>query len=159
MVSKLKKLDRLHSAKFYSLSINDLSFRLSTIRSADTIVALKDGKVAEIGTHNELMKARGLYFQLVTAQVLKARSDGQQKRIKMDDSLTGRILHVHKISAYPTVFYTSNYGGLKDPKKQPIHRRLDKRTACWLDRQAIWIENLKNDQSRKNPPSSTFCFC
>jgi ABC-type multidrug transport system fused ATPase/permease subunit len=44
-------------------------FRLSTIRSADTIVALKDGRVAEMGTHGELMKARGLYFQLVTAQV------------------------------------------------------------------------------------------
>ena len=43
--------------------------RLSTIRSADKIVTLKDGKVAEIGTHGELMKARGLYFQLVTAQV------------------------------------------------------------------------------------------
>jgi ATP-binding cassette subfamily B protein len=42
---------------------------LSTIRSADTIVALKDGKVAEIGSHGELMKARGLYYQLVTAQV------------------------------------------------------------------------------------------
>ena len=56
-------------------------------------------------------------------------------------------------------FLIRQSGGLKDPKKQPIHRRLDKRTACWLDRQAIWIENLKNDQSRKNPPSSTFCFC
>ena len=44
--------------------------RLSTIRSADKIVTLKDGKVAEIGTHGELMKARGLYFQLVTAQVV-----------------------------------------------------------------------------------------
>jgi len=46
---------------------------LSTICTADTIVALKDGKVAEIGTHGELMKKQGLYFSLVTAQLTQVR--------------------------------------------------------------------------------------
>ena len=42
--------------------------RLTTIRNADLIVALKDGKVNEMGTHEELMKRRGLYYDLVESQ-------------------------------------------------------------------------------------------
>jgi len=52
-----------------------LNARLSTIRSADKIVALKDGIVQEIGTHEELMKLRGLYFSLVTAQTTNEDDD------------------------------------------------------------------------------------
>ena len=44
-------------------------FRLSTIRTANKIVAIKDGSVAEVGNHDELMKRQGLYFSLVTAQM------------------------------------------------------------------------------------------
>lgn len=32
-------------------------------------MALKDGQVAETGTHDELMKEKGLYYSLVTAQL------------------------------------------------------------------------------------------
>ena len=39
------------------------------MRDADKIVAIKDGQVSEIGSHDELMKTRGLYFSLVTAQM------------------------------------------------------------------------------------------
>ncbi len=45
-------------------------FRLSTIRNADNIVVLKDGQVNEQGTHKELMIAKGLYYSLVTAQMV-----------------------------------------------------------------------------------------
>ncbi len=46
-------------------------FRLSTIRNADNIIVLKDGQVNEQGTHTELMKANGLYYSLVTAQLVE----------------------------------------------------------------------------------------
>ena len=46
-----------------------IAHRLSTIRNADVIVALEGGQVAEIGTHVELINHRGLYFNLVMAQV------------------------------------------------------------------------------------------
>lgn len=42
-----------------------VSHRLSTITNADSIVFVKDGVVAEHGTHDELMAKAGLYYQLV----------------------------------------------------------------------------------------------
>jgi ABC-type multidrug transport system fused ATPase/permease subunit len=42
-----------------------VAHRLSTIRDADEIVVLEEGRVAERGTHDDLMGRRGLYSQLV----------------------------------------------------------------------------------------------
>ncbi|KAF0296828.1 Multidrug resistance protein 1 [Amphibalanus amphitrite] len=41
----------------------------STVRSADVIIALSDGRVVETGTHEQLMKNEGLYHGLVTSQI------------------------------------------------------------------------------------------
>ena len=45
-----------------------IAHRLSTIRNADTILVVNRGDVAEQGTHEELMRARGFYHQLYRAQ-------------------------------------------------------------------------------------------
>jgi ATP-binding cassette subfamily B protein len=45
-----------------------IAHRLSTLRSADRLVVLDKGKVAEIGTHMELLRQKGIYFDLVMAQ-------------------------------------------------------------------------------------------
>lgn len=46
-----------------------IAHRLSTIRDADRIVVLEKGQIAEIGSHEELMVARGLYFYLSSQQL------------------------------------------------------------------------------------------
>ena len=45
-----------------------IAHRLSTVRSADRILVMKDGRVVESGTHAELMAARGHYYSLYTKQ-------------------------------------------------------------------------------------------
>jgi len=49
-----------------------IAHRLSTVRSADLIVALNEGKVIELGTHQELLSKGGLYAQLVAHQLTGA---------------------------------------------------------------------------------------
>ena len=45
-----------------------IAHRLSTLRSADRLVVLDEGKVAEIGTHEELMERQGFFYNLVSTQ-------------------------------------------------------------------------------------------
>ena len=49
-----------------------IAHRLSTVRNADTIVALNEGRVMESGTHDELLAKGGLYAQLVAHQLAGA---------------------------------------------------------------------------------------
>jgi len=44
-----------------------IAHRLSTVINADRIVVLEHGKVAEIGSHQELLAKQGLYYQMFTA--------------------------------------------------------------------------------------------
>lgn len=45
-----------------------IAHRLSTIRNADNILVVNHGDVAEQGTHDELMRAKGFYYRLYKAQ-------------------------------------------------------------------------------------------
>ena len=50
-----------------------IAHRLKTIRNADQILVLKDGEIVERGSHEELIKINGLYFDLINAKA-KAES-------------------------------------------------------------------------------------
>ena len=45
-----------------------VAHRLSTVRSADKILVIRDGNVVEIGNHDELLAQKGFYYELHTAQ-------------------------------------------------------------------------------------------
>ena len=45
-----------------------IAHRLSTIQHADVIIALKDGKIVEQGSHNELIQEKGFYSKLYHMQ-------------------------------------------------------------------------------------------
>ena len=45
-----------------------IAHRLSTVRNADVILVVKDGKIVEQGRHRELMEQRGVYYRLYTRQ-------------------------------------------------------------------------------------------
>jgi ATP-binding cassette subfamily B protein/subfamily B ATP-binding cassette protein MsbA len=46
-----------------------IAHRLSTVRRADLILLLDDGRIVERGTHDELMAARGAYYGMVVRQM------------------------------------------------------------------------------------------
>ncbi len=56
-----------------------IAHRLSTIRKADIILAVKDGKIIERGSHAELMAQKGYYYRLYTRQY-----EDEQTQIVLD---------------------------------------------------------------------------
>ncbi|KAM9308184.1 ATP-binding cassette sub-family B member 5-like [Gastrophryne carolinensis] len=47
-----------------------IAHRLSTVQNADLIIVMKNGKIIERGTHQQLLLNQGAYFNLVNAQTL-----------------------------------------------------------------------------------------
>jgi len=60
----VKALDRLMKGR----TVITIAHRLSTIRNSDIILVLKEGVVAEQGTHDELIKKGGAYAELYKVQ-------------------------------------------------------------------------------------------
>ena len=56
----------VNSIKDRGITCIVVAHRLSTIRDCDEIIVMDNGRVAERGTHDELMKKGGMYAELVT---------------------------------------------------------------------------------------------
>lgn len=52
-----------------------IAHRLSTIRNADMIIVMDKGKIAEIGTHEELLSANGIYCDIYNSQFAVIEKD------------------------------------------------------------------------------------
>ncbi len=55
-----------------------IAHRLSTLRCADRIAVIDDHKIAELGSHNELLKQKGIYYGLVMAQLEMNKRKGKE---------------------------------------------------------------------------------
>ncbi|MBE6558406.1 MAG: ABC transporter ATP-binding protein [Ruminococcaceae bacterium] len=53
-----------------------IAHRLSTLRNANKILVIDHGRIAEFGTHKELLDQRGIYYKLVMAQTRAALEKG-----------------------------------------------------------------------------------
>lgn len=67
VINEKKIVEALNSA-FENRTVIVVAHRLSTIRNADQIVVLNQGRIAEIGNHESLMARKGEYFNLVSSQ-------------------------------------------------------------------------------------------
>ncbi len=59
-----------------------IAHRLSTIKNAGKIIVLQEGNVAQIGTHDELIVAEGLYRELYDPEWAKKRKVERDERIE-----------------------------------------------------------------------------
>ncbi|MDP9629539.1 UNVERIFIED_ORG: ATP-binding cassette subfamily B protein [Ensifer adhaerens] len=64
-----------------------IAHRLSTVINADKIIVLKDGVIAERGTHGELIDRDGLYASMWSRQREATQAEEQLKRVRESDDL------------------------------------------------------------------------
>ena len=72
-----KILEHLHRDRMGKTNII-IAHRISTIQNADLIIVLDDGKIAEKGTHSELLKNNGLYHSIYEKQLLEKMLEEQE---------------------------------------------------------------------------------
>lgn len=54
---------------FENRTVVVIAHRLSTIKNANQIVVMDDGRVVEIGHHDQLMNMKGVYYNLIQNQL------------------------------------------------------------------------------------------
>lgn len=83
------------SRTFASSTIVIVAHRLSTIRHAQRILVMGEGRIVESGSHNELMELNGTYRHLWTLQQRRQTDDGTQSSATLltDPAFTKKLRH------------------------------------------------------------------
>ncbi|KAM4626251.1 bile salt export pump-like [Discoglossus pictus] len=77
-------LDKVRSGR----TTISIAHRLSTVRNADIIVGFDGGRAVETGTHEELLKIKGVYFTLVTLQNQNSNTENVVKEDTVEKEKT-----------------------------------------------------------------------
>lgn len=64
----MKKILKMRSKKPKEKTIIMIAHRLKTVRNADQIAVVENGKIAQLGTHTQLMQEGGIYRSFVNAR-------------------------------------------------------------------------------------------
>jgi len=76
-----------------------VAHRLSTIRNADIIYVFEKGAIVEDGTHDELFKRQGIYYNLVMQQMTDAdakEDNHTEKKLKQQLSITSEQVYIEE---------------------------------------------------------------
>ncbi|XP_071033677.1 ATP-dependent translocase ABCB1-like [Parasteatoda tepidariorum] len=97
-----------------------VAHRLSTIRTADKIVVLSEGKVKESGTHDGLMERKGLYYDLVVTQTntTEEEEEGNDDELPLIEDGTRTLSISSDISSQRCL------SSVSIPKSTPHRRKL-----------------------------------
>ena len=63
---------------FKNRTVVIIAHRLSTVRNADQIVVLDQGRIIETGNHEELLEVKGAYYNLVKNQLELDKLDAKE---------------------------------------------------------------------------------
>ncbi|CAF3842426.1 unnamed protein product, partial [Rotaria sp. Silwood1] len=112
-----------------------IAHRLSTIRNADLIIGLERGCVVESGTYDDLMEYKGLYYELVTAQMQKEKEKEVDPDIdKEDDEVEREFVRersFHKIRSKQSIASNDDFdeNDKEDDKTAPDAQKKKKKRS------------------------------
>ena len=121
--SIFQSLNTLHQTQ--GLTLISVSQNLSAIRDSHRIVVLKDGRVEDIGRHEELMERKGLYAQMYAAQSGVSAPVSAENR---DWTSTQATSDAYTLEPYTTDPVPSEYEIIK---KYPVLRLVKSMLKYW----------------------------
>ncbi|CAF4760503.1 unnamed protein product [Rotaria sp. Silwood1] len=81
-----------------------IAHRLSTIQNADFIIGLKHGQLVEHGTHHDLMRSKGLYYELIKVQ---NQRETDKHNDQTDDNIEINLIRQPSLSRRYSKLYCS----------------------------------------------------